>query len=68
MQSNNKFKPYKKQEYLDSHYKINAKKSTSSYIRRTFRDNINKYLNNLENDIIHDKINEIYTLPYDYFY
>lgn len=68
MQSNNKYKPYKKQEYFDSHYKINAKKSTSSYIRRNFRDNIHKFLYDLENYGIQDKINEIYTLPYKYFY
>lgn len=68
MQSNNKYKPYKKQEYFDSNYKINAKKSTSSYIRRNFRDNIHKFLYDLENYGIQDKINEIYTLPYKYFY
>lgn len=64
MQSKNKYKPYKKQEYIDAHFKINAKDQTNSYIRRTFRDNIKKAITNDSFDIIED----VYALPFDRYY
>lgn len=65
MQSSNKFKPYKKQEYLDVNYKINSKKETSEFLRRTFRDLKSKIIKDLNNDNFNDLI---YAKPYGYFH
>ena len=61
MQSNNKIKPCKKQDYFDSNYKINSKKETSSNLRWIFRDNKRKLIDGYYIDIIYAK-------TYTYYY